>query len=76
MKAIQILMDEDLLSELDRRAKRVGRDRSKLVRDAVGRFLAAEDAKDKERRVIEAYERQPLTREELDWLEASEWPKD
>lgn len=76
MKAVQILMDERLLSRLDSTAKRIGRDRSKLVREAVARFLAAEDAREKEQRVIEAYERQPLTREELEWLEAGEWPKD
>ena len=37
------------------------------------RFLATEDAKQKEREVIAAYEQRPLTREELDWLEAGEW---
>ena len=76
MKAVQILMDERMLAALDCTAKRVGRDRSKLVREAVARFLAAEDAREKERQVIDAYERQPLTREELGWLEAGEWPKD
>ena len=40
------------------------------------RFLAVEEAKEKERRVIDAYGRQPLTREQLDWLEAGECPKD
>jgi metal-responsive CopG/Arc/MetJ family transcriptional regulator len=75
MRAIQILMDERSLSALDRAAKRLRSDRSKLVREAVARFLATEEAKAKERRVIEAYERQPLTREELDWLEAGEWPE-
>jgi metal-responsive CopG/Arc/MetJ family transcriptional regulator len=76
VKAVQILMDERLLARLDRTAKRIGRDRSKLVREAVARFLAGEDAREKEQRVIEAYERQPLTREELEWLEAGEWPND
>jgi metal-responsive CopG/Arc/MetJ family transcriptional regulator len=69
-------MDERLIAALERTAKRLGRDRSKLVREAVKRFLVAEDAKDKERMVIAAYERQPLSREELDWLEVGEWPKD
>jgi metal-responsive CopG/Arc/MetJ family transcriptional regulator len=68
-------MDERALSALDRAAKRLRSDRSKLVREAVARFLAAEDAKAKERKVIEAYARQPLTREELDWMEAGEWPE-
>jgi metal-responsive CopG/Arc/MetJ family transcriptional regulator len=65
-------MDERLLSALDRTAKRVGRDRSKLVREAVERFLAEATDKDKEQAVIEAYTRQPLTRDERDWLEAGE----
>lgn len=76
MKAVQILMDPRQISELDRAARRLGRDRSKLVREAVARFLAAEDARMKEERVVEAYRKQPLTREELDWLGAGEWPKD
>lgn len=75
MKAVQILMDEELLSDLDRAAKRIGRDRSKLVREAVARFLAVERAKEKERRVVEAYKKKPLTPDELDWLGAGEWPK-
>lgn len=75
MRAIQILMDEPSLSALDRAAKRLRSDRSKLVRQAVAQFLATQEAKTKERRVIEAYERQPLTRDELDWLEAGEWPE-
>lgn len=76
MKPVQILMDPEQVARLDGLAKRVGRDRSKLVRDAIARFLAAEDAREKERRVVEAYRKQPLTREELDWLGAGEWPTD
>jgi metal-responsive CopG/Arc/MetJ family transcriptional regulator len=75
MRAVQILMDERSLSALDRAAKRLRSDRSKLVREAVARYLASEDAKAKDRKTIEAYEKQPLTREELDWLEAAEWPE-
>jgi metal-responsive CopG/Arc/MetJ family transcriptional regulator len=75
VKPIQILMDEHQLSALDGAAKRLGRDRSKLIREAVARFLAAEETKEKERRVIEAYRAKPLTREELDWLGAGEWPR-
>lgn len=76
MKAVQILMDEGLLARLDSTAKRIGRDRSKLIREAIARFLAAEEARDKEQRVIQAYEKQPLTGEELEWLEAGEWPRE
>lgn len=73
---MQIMMDPRQVADLDRLAKRLGRDRSKLVREAVARLLAAESAKEKERLVVEAYRRQPLTREELDWLGAGEWPTD
>ncbi|MFZ5469624.1 MAG: CopG family ribbon-helix-helix protein [Myxococcota bacterium] len=76
MKAVQILMDERLLGALDRSAKRTRRDRSKLVREAIASYLAAEEAREKDRRLIDAYKKQPLTREELDWLGAGEWPKD
>jgi metal-responsive CopG/Arc/MetJ family transcriptional regulator len=76
MKAVQILMDERQLAALDRVAKRLGRDRSKLVREAVSGLLAREAAKEKERRVIEAYRKTPMTREELEWLGAGEWPTD
>jgi metal-responsive CopG/Arc/MetJ family transcriptional regulator len=76
MKAVQILMDERQLFALDGAARRLGRDRSKLIREAVARFLAAEDALEKERQVIEAYRKKPLSREEQDWLGAGEWPKD
>ncbi|MBI1949689.1 MAG: ribbon-helix-helix protein, CopG family [Deltaproteobacteria bacterium] len=76
MRAVQILMDEELIAALDRTAKRLRRDRSKLVREAVTRLLAAEAAQEKEQRVIAAYARQPLARDERDWLEAGEWPAD
>ena len=76
MKAVQILMDEGQLAVLDGVAKRLGRDRSKLVREAIARYLAVEEARAKERQVIEAYRDKPLGREELEWLGASEWPKD
>ena len=76
MKPVQVMMDEDLLRALDLASKRLRSDRSKLVREAVARFLAAEEARAKESRTIEAYRKKPLTREEREWLGASAWPKD
>jgi metal-responsive CopG/Arc/MetJ family transcriptional regulator len=74
MKAVQILMDESLLHSLDARAKRTHRDRSKIIREAVSRYLALLEAREKDLRVIEAYQRKPLSREELEWLQAGKWP--
>lgn len=74
MKAVQIMMDEGLIKALDVAAKRLRRDRSKIVREAVARFLAAEEAREKEQRTLEAYRKKPLSREEREWLEAGAWP--
>ena len=70
------MMDEALIKALDVASKKSHRDRSKIVREAVARYLAAEEAKEKEQRTLEAYRRTPLTREEREWLEVGSWPKD
>lgn len=76
MKAVQILMDDELLRGVDEEARRQGSDRSKLVRSALERFLAGE----KRRRLEEAhrrgYEAHPQrTEETADWEEIQEWPE-
>lgn len=68
-------MGDDLLSALDRASRRLRCDRSKLIREAVARFLSAEEARDKEFRTIEAYRKKPLTREEREWLGVGARPK-
>lgn len=68
-------MGEKLIKALDVAAKRSGRDRSKIVREAVARFLAGEEARDKEAQTIAAYGKHPMTREERAWLKTRPWPK-
>ena len=74
---MQILMEETLLEELDRAAKRAKLDRSKLVRAAVKRFLASALIEEWEKSDIDAYRAKPLTRAELEpWQKAQIWPED
>jgi metal-responsive CopG/Arc/MetJ family transcriptional regulator len=75
MKAIQILMDEALLRELDREAKRRRTDRSKLIRMASARLL-----EELRRRELEARHRRgyvgapPDDAEAQAWEAIQEWP--
>lgn len=68
------MMDDRLIKALDLASKRTRRDRSKIVRDAIARYLAAEEARAKEQQTIEAYRKKPLTKQEREWLEAGSWP--
>ncbi len=67
MARIQTLvqLSEQLLAQLDARAAREGRNRSELIRTAVVDYLAADRAADIDRRIVEAYTRQPQTIDEL-----------
>lgn len=77
MKAVQILMEQDLVTEIDEAARRANMDRSKLVRVAIRRYLVASQVQDWERSDIAAYRRKPLTRADLDpWQKARVWPED
>jgi metal-responsive CopG/Arc/MetJ family transcriptional regulator len=77
MKPIQILMEDELLREVDEVAKRSKLDRSKLIREALRRYLAAARVRDWEQSDIEAYRRKPLTKGELeDWQKVRVWPEE
>lgn len=76
MKAVQILMDESLLTALDRLARRQKLDRSKLVRAAIKRYLAAAEIEAWEQNDIDAYRKKPIKQGELNsWLKAQAWPR-
>lgn len=77
MKPIQILMDPELLASVDRAAKRLRSDRSKLVRMALSRFLADERRRELEERHRSAYRRQPQRADEVEpWIGAQAWPEE
>jgi len=76
MKAIQILMDEALLRDLDQEARRRGTDRSKLIRMASARLLRDLRRRDLEARHRRGYVDEPQDVDELRaWEEVQEWPE-
>ena len=76
MKAIQILMDEALLRDLDQEARRRGTDRSKLIRMASARLLRELRRRDLETRHRRGYVDEPQDVDEVRaWEEVQEWPE-
>jgi metal-responsive CopG/Arc/MetJ family transcriptional regulator len=54
-----VQLSDELLAHLDARAARDGRSRSDLIREAVAGYLAADREAEIDRRIVEAYTRQP-----------------
>jgi metal-responsive CopG/Arc/MetJ family transcriptional regulator len=76
MQAIQVVIDEELLGEADRAAKKEGLNRSALLREALRAYLRRLDLRDRERRDREGYERRPDTDPELTgWEKMAAWPE-
>lgn len=70
-------MDEEALGHLDREAKRLGIDRSKLMREAVRRYLLKLMRDHDEETYIESYRRKPQDAKELrQWGKVQAWPAD
>jgi metal-responsive CopG/Arc/MetJ family transcriptional regulator len=54
-----VQLSDELLAQLDARAAREGRNRSELIREALSEYLAADREAEIDRRIVEAYARQP-----------------
>ncbi len=77
MKAIQLMMEESTLSEVDRAAKKAKTDRSKFIRAAVEKVLQEMRIREMEERCIRAYKENPITEDEIGpWLKIQAWPED
>jgi metal-responsive CopG/Arc/MetJ family transcriptional regulator len=77
MRPIQILMDERLIREVDREAKRRRTDRSKLMRAALQAFLAGARRQALDERYRRGYEVKPQRRDEIEpWEEIQAWPEE
>jgi metal-responsive CopG/Arc/MetJ family transcriptional regulator len=77
METIQVVLDKKLLKAADRAAKRTGRNRSALVRDALRECLRRLEIGELERRDREGYLRHPQDIEEVRFWEAeAAWPKE
>jgi metal-responsive CopG/Arc/MetJ family transcriptional regulator len=61
MKPVQIVLDADLLSRLDRAARKHKLSRSRYVRDSLEAVLRAEHIRDLAEAERQAYARKPLT---------------
>lgn len=77
MRPIQILMDEEQLESLERMAKRLKSDRSKIIRTAVDDYLKAMKRQELEARHRAGYEKHPQNRGEARaWEGIQKWPEE
>jgi predicted transcriptional regulator len=75
METIQIVLDKSLLQATDRAARRMKRNRSALVREALREHLKRLELRACEERDREGYSRQPQTRDEFHlWEAEAAWP--
>ncbi len=54
-----VQLSDELLAELDAKGAREGRSRSQLIRAAIAGYLAEDPEGEIDRRIVEAYTRQP-----------------
>jgi metal-responsive CopG/Arc/MetJ family transcriptional regulator len=74
MKAVQMSLSEDLISEVDRMAKRLGTTRSEFARRALQEALAQRLEEELELKHREGYLRHPVRRGEFDeWENEQGW---
>jgi metal-responsive CopG/Arc/MetJ family transcriptional regulator len=75
METIQIVLDKALLQATDRAARRMKRNRSALVREALREHLKRLEVCSREERDREGYARQPQARDESAlWEAEAAWP--
>jgi len=77
MRPIQILLDEELIRTVDREAKRLRSNRSKLIRAALSAYLATARRRMLDERYRRGYEQKPAAPDEFgDWERIQEWPEE
>ncbi len=75
METVQIVLDKSLLQATDRAARRLKRNRSALVREALREHLKRLEVRTREERDRAGYARQPQTRHEPAlWEGEAAWP--
>ncbi len=75
METVQIVLDKSLLQATDRAARRLKRNRSALVREALREHLKRLEARASEERDRAGYARQPQACDESTlWEEEAAWP--
>jgi len=75
VRTVQMTLDEALVREVDRAARRLGATRSAFARDALREALMRIRIRDLEREHRDGYARNPVTRRELGvWEGEQVWP--
>ena len=72
MKTVQMTLDENLISSVDKMAKRLGTTRSGFTRRALKTALREIQMNELERKHREGYKRKPVKRREFGDLEAEQ----
>ena len=76
MRTVQMTLDEDLVTAVDRAARRLGTTRSAFAREAMRAALEKLRSRDLDRRDREGYARNPVKRGEFDvWHSEQVWPE-
>ena len=74
MRTVQMTLDEDLVTAVDRAAKRLGTTRSAFTRDALRVALHEVRARDLEKRQRDGYAKVPVRKGEFDgWESEQAW---
>ena len=74
MKTIQMTIDEQLLSEVDKAVRELDTNRSAFLRDALRQALKQLEIAEMERQQIEGYKSHPVEPGEFDvWLDEQHW---
>ncbi len=77
MQIVQIVLDKKLLHAADQAAKRAGRNRSALVRDALREHLRRLELRASEERDRQGYSRRShVDAEAQGWESEATWPED
>lgn len=77
MKTVQIVLDEELLGQADREARKAKVTRSELMRDALREYLRQRQMRELEARDRRGYEEHPVAPGEFDaWDQVTSWPRD
>ena len=74
METIQVVLEKALLQATDQAARRMKRNRSALVRDALREHLRRLEVRAKEERDRAGYTKRPQTDESLAWEAEGAWP--
>jgi len=76
MRTVQMTLDEELISAVDRAVRKLGTTRSAFAREALREALLRLAEQARERRHIEGYRRKPVKRGEFDiWERQQVWPE-